>query len=98
MSFANLRTALCNVGSLSERAGKTRQYYLKVVFVNHERSQVGTGAALMVGDLRGCHERPKVAADSIGRDLRQLAERRSSSDTVRPAGKLGQSHWQTRPS
>lgn len=57
----NVRTDLCNVGYLSERAGKTRRYYLKVVFVNHERSQVGTGAALIVGDLRGCPECPKVA-------------------------------------
>ncbi len=61
MSSVNVRTDLCNVGYLSERAGKTRQYYLKVVFVNHKRSHFGTGVALIVGDLRGRPECPNLA-------------------------------------
>lgn len=47
--------------AISQRAGKTRQYYLKVVFVNHKRSHFGTGVALIVGDLRGRPECPNLA-------------------------------------
>lgn len=46
----------CHLGVqyLSKGTGEPRQNYLKIVFVDHRRSQVGMSvAALIVGDLQG---------------------------------------------
>lgn len=50
----NISRRNLGVQYLSKRTGEPRQNYLKIVFVDHRRSQVGMSvAALIVGDLQG---------------------------------------------